>query len=141
MQIMTKKQFNFNAILMLCIGSLAFASGTIMLMAPKQEVDIIALKKDKLSSCLSVVSIANMAANPDFSSFKITVSQSDTSNFKYTLAEASFVISECEGFEMQKMCMGTECPIPGYSMELVYSDTAREKPGLIQSKVQSLLRK
>jgi hypothetical protein len=141
MQIMTKKQFNFNAVLMLLIGSVAFAAGTFMLMAPKQEIDPLALKRQKFTSCMSAISVANMSGTQDVPNNKITVVKPDIQDFKYTLASASFIISECEGFEMQKMCIGSGCDPAGYSMDLIYSENAREKPVPIQATLQNLMKK
>jgi hypothetical protein len=141
MQIITKKQYNFNAVLMLLIGSVAFAAGTYMLMAPKHVVDIAAIKSQKFTSCMSAIASANMGGTQDLAANKITVIKTDIQDFKFTLASASYVISECEGFEMVKMCMGSGCQPAGYSMDLLYSDKAREQPTRVQSLAQGLIKK
>ncbi|MFK4132129.1 hypothetical protein ACI2KR_07500 [Pseudomonas luteola] len=138
---MTKKSYNFNAVLMLLVGSVAFAAGGYSFLAPKIEIDESAVKTQKFSNCSSAVSGADFATKANVINNVIEVTSPDLTNFKYTFSTASYIISECEGFVMKKMCYGAGCTPTGFSMTLEYSAEARQRPSPAQVTLQKLLHK
>ncbi|MDU8351329.1 hypothetical protein RYA05_05370 [Pseudomonas syringae pv. actinidiae] len=141
MQIMTKHQYNLNAIVMSIVGVISLSAGIYMLMSPKHEVDPISIKREKFTICQSAASLANMSATPDMVKNSMIVTSVDTSNFKHTLSSASYVVSECEGFVMKTMCMGESCNPAGFTMNLDYSIEARQQPSELKVKLTDLLHK
>ena len=139
MEIITKKQYNLNAIVLTAIGLGSLAFGISMFLSPKQTVNENALKGEKFTQCQSAAALANMGASSDIRNNKVTILSSDLNNFKATFAAASFVVSECEGFEMKEMCFGTSCSSNGLVMELEYKGNADEKDS-IKSKIRNSLK-
>lgn len=140
MQVMTKHQYNINAIVLSLVGAGAMAFGISMFASPKQEVNANAVKREKIIQCQSASALANMGVALDASGNKITVLTSDISNFQATLAAASFVISECDGFVMKEMCIGESCT-SSFVMDLEYSSEAKVQPSEIQVKLKDVLKK
>lgn len=141
MQIMTKHQYNLNGLFLTLVGIGAFAFGISMFMSPKQVINANAIKGEKFTQCQSAAALANMSAALDVVGNKITIISNDLSNFKSTLASASFVISECDGFIMKEMCLGDSCSTSGFVMDLSYSDQAKVKQSAVQVKLKDVLKK
>lgn len=141
MQIITKKQYALNAVVLSLVGIASFALGLNMYLSPKQVINVNAIKGEKFIQCQSAAALANMGASVEILKNKVTIISPDLSNYHATLASASFIISECEGFVMKEMCFGSSCSTSGLVMELEYSPKARAQKSEVHTAIQKALTK